>query len=66
MSRRPGWPAIPRPVEEERDVPNIQPDPLTSLSDGEGSLRVMQETDDIVAISLEGEFDMANSPLLVE
>jgi anti-anti-sigma factor len=47
-------------------VPNIQPDPPTSFSDGEGSLRVTQETDDIVAISLEGEFDMANSPLLVE
>jgi anti-sigma B factor antagonist len=43
-----------------------EPDPTTSFGDREGTLRVSEESDDVVAISLEGEFDMATSPLLVE
>jgi anti-anti-sigma factor len=31
-----------------------------------GTLRVVSETDEIVALSLEGEFDMANAPRIVE
>jgi anti-sigma B factor antagonist len=47
-------------------MPRTQPGLPTSFGDSEGTLHVTQETDDIVAISLEGEFDMTTSPLLVE
>ena len=41
-------------------------DPRTHFADREGALRVTQEAGDIVAISLEGEFDMATAPKVVD
>ena len=42
------------------------PAPAFSSDDPDGVVHVQPETDEIVALSLEGEFDMANVDVLVE
>lgn len=38
----------------------------TSRTDPPGTLHVVHETDEIVALCLEGEFDLANAPRIIE
>ena len=47
-------------------MPATHSQPWIGAGDGEARLQVTEETDAIVAISLEGEWDMANAALLNE
>jgi anti-sigma B factor antagonist len=47
-------------------MPRNESNPSAGFTDQEGILGVTPEADDIVAISLQGEFDMGSSPMLVD